>query len=99
MATVKALARTPVARAWQAILLFMLSAALMLGLIYGYVRKVDRDNEARDVARQREICGLIMLIDDINQRQPVPTGPNAADVAAYRAELHRYRLALGCDRK
>lgn len=81
---------------WPGVLLRAAGVIVALLLIYGYVQKVDRENEQRDVQRAREICGLIVMIDDLNQRQPAPTGPNAPDVVAYRAELHRYRLRLGC---
>lgn len=84
---------------WPGVLLRAAGIVAALVMIYAYVQKVDHENERRDVERAREICGLIVMIDDINQRQPAPSGPTAADVAAYRAELHRYRLALDCDRK
>lgn len=83
-------------RAWAVVVMLIAGFGLALGFTIGYVKKVDHDAEQRNVQRAREICGLIVMIDDINQRQPAPTGPTAPDVVAYRAELHRYRLRLGC---
>lgn len=84
---------------WPGVLVRAAGGVAALLLIFMYVQKVDRENERRDIERAREICGLIKMIDDINQRQPAPSGTNAADVIAYRAELHRFRLTLGCDQK
>jgi uncharacterized protein (DUF1501 family) len=73
--------------------MLILGFGLALGLTIGYVNRVDRQAEARNLARAQEICGLIRLIDDRNQRMPPSTDP---DTTAFRAELHRYRVALGC---
>jgi hypothetical protein len=83
-------------RAWATVTLLIVCFGLALGLTIGYVKKVDAEAEKRNVQRSREICGLIRLIDDVNQQAPPPTGPTAETVKAYRAELHRYREALGC---
>lgn len=80
-------------RAWATVLMLILGFGLGLGFTIAYVDKVDRDAEARNVQRSREICGLIRLIDDRNQKLPPATDP---DTASFRAELHRYRQALGC---
>lgn len=80
-------------RAWATVTMLILSFGLALGLTIGYVRKVDEDAERRNLQRAREICGLINLIDDRNQRMTPSTDP---DTTAFRAELHRFRLALGC---
>lgn len=80
-------------RAWAATMLTIVCFGLALGLTVAYVRKVNADAEARNVQRSREICGLIVLIDDRNQALPPESDP---DTAAFRAELHRYRVALGC---
>lgn len=80
-------------RAWAVVVMLIAGFGLALGLTIGYVNKVDREAERRNVQRTREICGLIVLIDDRNQQLPAATDP---DTAAFRAELHRYRLALGC---
>jgi len=80
-------------RAWATLLVVTVGFGLALGLTIAYVSRVDRDAEARNVQRSREICGLIRLIDDRNQRMTPSTDP---DTTAFRAELHRYRVALGC---
>lgn len=101
MAFIRALGRTPAWRAWQAIVLFVVSAALALGLLFAYIDKVDRENERRDIQRARELCSLFRLIDDVNQRAPAPAAdaPNRAEILAYRAEIHRLRGVYDCDRK
>jgi hypothetical protein len=83
-------------RAWATVTMLIVGFGVALGLTIGYVRKVDADAERRNVERSREICGLIVMIDDVNQQAPAPTGPNAEQVKAYRIELHRYRQTLGC---
>lgn len=46
------------------------------------------------VARQeRRICGIIVLLDDRNQKLPPATDKDTTD---FRRELHSYRLRLGC---
>ena len=81
-------------RAWATVLVSLVGVAIALGLTVAYVQRVGREAEARNVQRAREICGLIVLIDDRNQRMPATADP---DTATFRAELHRFRLALGCD--
>lgn len=83
-------------RAWATVLMVLVGLGVALGLTIGFVTRVDREAEQRNIQRSREICGLIRLIDDVNQQAPAPSGPTAETVKAYRAELHRYRLALGC---
>lgn len=80
-------------RAWATVTMLIVGFGLALGVTIGYVAKVDREAEQRNVQRSREICGLIVLIDDRNQQLPPAPDP---DTAAFRTELHRYRLALGC---
>lgn len=80
-------------RAWATVLMLVLGFGMALGLTIGYVTKVDREAERRNVERSREICGIIRLIDDRNQELP-PAGDK--DTADFRAELHRYRQKLGC---
>lgn len=80
-------------RAWATVLMLLVGVGTALGLTIGYVKKVDDAAERRNVERSREICGIIRLIDDRNQELPPATDPDTAD---FRAELHRYRLALGC---
>lgn len=80
-------------RAWATVTLLIVCFGVALGLVVAYVRKVDRDAEVRNLQRAREICGIVRLIDDRNQELPPATDPATAD---FRAELHRYRTALGC---
>lgn len=84
---------TGAVRAWATVVMLILGFGLALGLTVGYVTKVDRQAERRNVERSREICGIIRLIDDRNQS--LPPAPDK-DTADFRSELHRYRLALGC---
>jgi hypothetical protein len=90
---VPVLTPTGAMRAWATLLVVVVGFGLALGLTIGYVKKVDQAAERRNVARVQEICGLIRLIDDRNQKLPPPPD---SDTAAFRAELHRYRTALGC---
>lgn len=83
-------------RAWATLLVVVVSFGVLSGLTIAYVNKVDREAERRNVQRSREICGLIRLIDDVNQQAPAPSGPTAETVRAYRVELHSYRVRLGC---
>lgn len=80
-------------RAWATVLMLVVGFGAALGLTLGYVTKVDRDAERRNVERSREICGIIRLIDDRNQQLPPAADPGTT---AFRDELHRYRVALGC---
>lgn len=80
-------------RPWATVMIAILGFGLALGLTIGYVRKVDQDAERRNVERQQQICGIIVIIDDRNQDLPPATDP---DTARFRVELHRYRLGLGC---
>lgn len=87
-------AAAPGVRRWAVgVLTSTVGFAVAVGLSIGYTAKVDREAEQRNVQRSREICGLIVLIDDRNQQLPPTPDP---DTAAFRTELHRYRLALGC---
>lgn len=57
-----------------------------------YTQHVDRQADERNVERSREICGIIVLIDDRNQKIASPS----SDQKVFIDELHRYRLKLGC---
>lgn len=76
-------------RAWVAIIINVVAIALLAGFTITYV-----------TYQSRKICGLIVLIDDLNQTRPAPVDPKTGqpdpDVARYRRELHTYRLQLGC---
>lgn len=41
----------------------------------------------------RKICGIIVLIDDRNQKMPPTDDP---DTMQFRTELHNYRQSIGC---
>lgn len=79
---------------WAGVLLRALGIVAALVLIYGYVQKVDRENEARDIQRSREICELVKLLDDPDA--PPPSNPRAAKIAE---AMHRYRQGIGCDQR
>jgi len=64
-----------------------------LVLTIGYVSREVQASEERNVKRQRDICGIVRLIDDRNQEMPPATDTATAD---YRRELHAYRVSLGC---
>ena len=91
-ALARVLTPTGAMRAWATVLMLMLGFGLALGLTIGYVTKVDQRAEQRNVERTREICGLIVVLDDAYQQTKPTTalGQNIAD------EIHRYRLRLGC---
>lgn len=67
---------------------------LVVGAVgnWAYIQHVDRQAERRNVERAREICGLIVVLDNAYQQTPptTPVGRNLAD------EIHRYRVRLGC---
>lgn len=65
---------------------------LAIGFTIAYVTRVDRAAEARNQQRAREICGLIVLLDNTYQQTKPTTalGQNIAD------EIHAYRTRLGC---
>lgn len=72
------------------VLVWLIGAWLALvGIVVVGIIALDR----RDQRRSQEICGIIRLLDDRNQRLPPSPDP---DAVSFRAELHRYRLALGC---
>lgn len=91
-------------KAWASVMLSLVGVAVALVLTIGYVKKVDQDAkertqreaqaaEERNVKRQREICGIIRLIDDRNQTMPPAADPATAE---FRREVHAYRTSLGC---
>lgn len=70
--------------AWARIVVYGSVLALLGSGIY----LVDR----RDQQRAREICGLIVVLDDA-YRTTTPTTELGRSIAA---AVHRYRLRLGC---
>ena len=89
----KALTQTGAFKAWASLIISLVGVGLALVLTIGYVSKVDSAAEERNVKRQREICGIIRIIDDRNLEMPPATDPATAD---FRRELHQYRTGLGC---
>lgn len=79
--------------AWASLVLALAGVGVALVLTIGYVQKMDREAEERNVKRQREICGIIRIIDDRNQEMPPAQDQATAD---FRRELHAYRTSLGC---
>lgn len=57
-----------------------------------YTNHVQQESERRNENRAREICGLIRVTDDAYIQTPPTTavGKNLA------AEVHAYRVKLGC---
>lgn len=76
---------------YAAVVVFVTLVAVSL-LNVAYTNHVDRQAEQRNIERVREICGLIVVLDDAYQQTPPATsvGRNVAD------EIHRYRERLGC---
>ena len=91
-ALAKVVTPTGAMRAWATLLAVIVGFGLALGLTIGYVKKVDADAEHRNLERSREICGLILVLDEAYQATP-PTTPLGRNVAA---EIHAYRTRLGC---
>lgn len=79
-------------RAWATVVMLILGFGLALGLTIGYVKKVDKEAERRNVERSRDICGIIVMLDDRNQK----ITPTSEDQRRFIDELHRYRQRLGC---
>lgn len=60
------------------------------GLVY--INHVQDQGDRRNAARAREICGLIVVLDDAYRQNP-PTTELGRHIAA---EMHTYRVGLGC---
>jgi len=69
-------------RAWATLALVLVSVGVLAFYVISYVNR-----------SQRNICGIIVLIDDRNQKMPASDDP---DTIRFRAELHRYRQTIGC---
>lgn len=57
-----------------------------------YTNHVAAQSEQRNQERAREICGLISTFDDAYRQTP-PTTELGRHIAA---EMHAYRVGLGC---
>lgn len=80
-------------RAWATVTMLIAGFGLALGLTIGYVGKVDRDAERRNVERSRDWCRIIVMLDDRNQKLPPAQDQETAD---FRAALHDLRISKGC---
>lgn len=99
MRRVQAVTPTGAARLWLTLALCVGCVAVTIGFTITYVASVARRSEAQSIERARDICGLIVIVDDVNQQQPPPhTGNPTTDqkIIEYRAAVHAYRLKLGC---
>lgn len=79
--------------AWATLVVTLASVGILAVLTIGYVKRVDADADRRNLERQRQICGIITILDDRNQGMPPATDPATA---RFRQELHTYRVSLGC---
>ncbi len=84
MTKVRIITPTGAATAWATLALALVTFGVGLALSIGYTAQ-----------QSRKICGVIVLIDDRNQKLPPPP-PTDPDTAQFRQALHRYRLSLGC---
>lgn len=69
-------------RAWFAVILTVVCVGGAMAYTITYT-----------VHRTRDICDLIVLLDDRNQKLPPVADKDTMD---FRRELHRYREKLGC---
>lgn len=78
-------------RVYAAVVVFVTLVAVAIGNV-AYTNHVDQRAEQRNLERTREICGLIVVLDDA-YRQTKPTTPLGQNIAD---EIHHYRQRLGC---
>lgn len=89
----RAVTSTGAFKAWASLVVAIVGMGVSMVLMFAYVNRVNRAAEERNVERQRQICGIIVIIDDRNQEMPPSTDPATTD---FRRELHAYRQSLGC---
>lgn len=70
-----------------------LNAWVTIGLLVICVGAVTGAGIAYTAQRSKDICGMIVILDDRNQKLPPATDP---DTANFRRELHAYRERIGC---
>lgn len=92
-ALARVLTPTGAIRAWATVLMLVLGFGLALGLTIGYVTKVDKAAERRNVERSRDWCRIIVMLDDRNQKLPPAQDKETAD---FRQALHDLRISKGC---
>ena len=78
---------------WVIVLTGLLGTAVAMVLIIGYVKRVDKHRAAAERENDRQICGIVVLLDDRNQSMPPAADPATAQ---FRREVHAYRVSLGC---
>lgn len=90
-------------RAWFTVMITIIGFGVAIGLTIFYVTKVDRAAEQRNIERSREICTIIVLIDDRNQKFLAdPSGLPAAtrdETLSFARAVHDFRERIGCDQK
>lgn len=69
-------------RSWATLTVVIVAMGITMGATITYV-----------VQRTKDICGIVVILDDRNRKLPPATDP---DTAHFRAELHHYRERLGC---
>ena len=92
-ALARVLTPTGAMRAWATVLMLVLGFGLALGLTIGYVTKVDKAAERRNVERSRDWCRIIVMLDDRNRTLPPAQDQQTAD---FRVALHDLRISKGC---
>ena len=80
-------------RAWRRGLIAIACSVLvtfMLSVVLAFY--FAHQSYQRSLQNERQICGLIVTLDDVYRQTPptTETGRNFAD------QLHTYRVALGC---
>lgn len=80
-------------RAWATATMLIVGFGLALGLTIGYVSRVDKAAEKRNIERSRDWCRIIVLIDDRNQNLPPAQDRETAE---FREALHDLRISKGC---
>jgi hypothetical protein len=90
--TLHVLTPTGAFRAWATVTMLIVGFGVALGLTIGYVHKVDRENERRDIKRAQEICEVATFIDDRQQKLT----PTTEDQRLFYEKWHRFRVSLNC---
>lgn len=65
-------------------------AMFIASTVLGYV--FARQSYQRSLQSQRQICGLIVTLDDVYRSTP----PTTATGRNFAVQLHIYRVSLGC---
>lgn len=70
-----------------------LNAWASVGLLVACVGVTVGTSITYTIQRSKDICGIIVIIDDRNQELPPATDKGTED---FRKELHAYRERIGC---